>query len=77
ALNQSVDIISQDKKTYNYDIIEVETGNTNFSKGDIVQEGIPGYSIKIYRKIVDSQEERLELVSEDRYLSIPMKKLVD
>ncbi|MBN2396183.1 MAG: VanW family protein, partial [Candidatus Atribacteria bacterium] len=61
ALNQSVDIISQDKKTYNYDIIEVETGNSDFSKGDIIQEGIPGYSIKIYRKIVDSQEERLEL----------------
>ncbi len=78
-LDKNIKIISQDEKTYDYEVIEIkQEGKSIMNNADrIIQEGIPGYSIKTYRVILDASGERVELLSEDRYVSVPQKILVD
>ncbi len=78
-LGKEIKIITQDLKTYDYDVLEVTRENVNIFNFDnnVIQEGVPGYSIKTYRIILDSSGERMEFLSEDRYGSIPEKVLVD
>jgi vancomycin resistance protein YoaR len=73
SLDKNIKIITQDEKIHDYDIIEIKQENNGNSKNMILQEGVPGYSIKTYRIVIDSQGESMELISQDQYISIPMK----
>jgi len=79
GLDKEIRIINQDLKTYDYDVIEIkrEGQDTTHLVGNVLQEGIPGYSVKTYRLIVDSSGEKMEFLSEDRYISVPGKILID
>ena len=76
---QDIRIITQDLKTYDYDVIEIKQGEQTKTEGDsgILQEGIPGYTVRAYRFIKDSNGERREFISEDRYNSVPQRVIVD
>ena len=60
-----------------YDIIEVKRQNMEYVENEVLQEGVPGYTIKTYRVIRDNQGEHMEFISNDQYLSVPMKIIVD
>jgi len=79
GLDKNVRIITQDLKTYDYDVIEIKQEGTRSANdvNNVIQEGVPGYSIKTYRLIIDNSGERMELLSEDRYVSVPKKILFD
>lgn len=79
GLDKEIRIINQDLKTYDYDVIEIkkEGQETVHLVDNVLQEGIPGYSVKTYRIIVDSSGEKMEFLSEDRYISVPGKILID
>jgi vancomycin resistance protein VanW len=77
ALDKTIKIISQDMKTYDYDLIKIKREDTITAEDNILQEGIPGYSIKTFRIIIDSKGERMEFLSEDRYTSVAGKILVN
>ena len=76
-LDKNIRIITQDEKIHDYDIVEIKRENKKYTENEVLQEGIPGYSINTYRVIVDSRGERMELLSNDYYLSVPMKVIVD
>ncbi len=76
-LEKDIEIITRDKQVHDYDIIEVKRENMEYDGDRILQEGIPGYSIKTYRVIADNRGESMEFLSNDRYISVPMKVLVD
>lgn len=78
-LDKNIKIKTQDQKTYDYEVIEIkkEGKSTVNDANDVIQEGIPGYSIKTYRVIQDTFGERVEFISDDRYASVPKKILVD
>jgi vancomycin resistance protein YoaR len=78
-LDKEIRIINQDLTTYDYDVIEIkreEQGTGNFAS-NVLQEGIPGYSVKTYRIIIDSSGEKMEFLSDDRYISVPAKIFID
>lgn len=76
---QDIRIITQDLKTYDYDVMEIKRGELTNTEvyGNVLQEGIPGYTVKVYRSIEDSSGEKREFISEDRYNSVPQKVIVD
>lgn len=76
---QDIRITTQDLKAYDYDVIRVKRGEGIIpeNNGNVLQEGIPGYTVKTYRIIKDSNGERMEFLSEDRYNSVPQKVIVD
>ncbi len=76
-LDKNIKIITQDKKIHEYDIIEIKEENIRNIENPVLQEGVPGYSIKTYRLVVDQQGERRELLSQDQYISVPEKVLVN
>ena len=76
-LDKEVMVITQDLKTYDYDIIEIKQDSSQKAVQDILQEGIPGYTVKTYRVVKDSTGEIIELISEDRYASVPRKVIID
>lgn len=78
-LDKEIRIINQDLKTYNYDVIELkrEEQRTGNFASNVLQEGIPGYSVKTYRIIIDSSGEKMEFLSDDRYISVPAKIFID
>ena len=53
---------------------EQRTGNF---ASNVLQEGIPGYNVKTYRIIIDSSGEKMEFLSDDRYISVPAKIFID
>jgi len=77
ALDKTIKIISQDMKTYDYDLIKIKREGAVVGEDNILQEGIPGYSIKTFRIIIDSEGERMEFLSEDRYASVARNIIVD
>jgi len=77
SLDKDIKIITKDKKIHNYDIIEIKRENMEYAENEVLQEGIPGYSINTYRVIIDSEGESMEFLSNDQYVSVPMKVLVD
>ncbi len=77
SLDKVIKIISQDEKVHDYDVIEMKDENGTNSTNKVLQEGIPGYSIKTYRVIVDSDGEKIEFLSNDLYASVPRKVVVD
>lgn len=76
-LDKDIRIITQDEKIHDYDIVGIKRENSKYAENEVLQEGILGYSINTYRVIVDSQGERMEFISNDHYLSVPMKVVVD
>ena len=78
-LDKEIRIINQDLKTYDYDVIELkrEEQSTGDFTSNVLQEGIPGYSVKTYRIIIDSSGEKMEFLSDDRYISVPGKIFID
>ena len=77
SLDKDIKIITQDKKIHDYDIIEIKRENMEYAQNEVLQEGIPGYSVNTYRVIIDSKGESMEFLSNDQYVSVPMKVLVD
>ena len=78
-LDKEIRVINQDLKTYDYDVIEIkrEEQKTGNFTSNVLQEGIPGYSVKTYRIIIDSSGETMEFLSDDRYISVPAKIFID
>ena len=78
-LDKEIRVINQDLKTYDYDVIEIkrEEQKTGNFASNVLQEGIPGYSVKTYRIIIDSSGETMEFLSDDRYISVPAKIFID
>ena len=77
ALEETVRVVTQDKKIRDYDTIQIKQEKDGNSDNKVLQKGIPGYSIKTYRIILEASGERMELISQDEYASVPMKILVD
>jgi len=67
-----VEIISKDKKVVDYKIIRKKDPELEVNQEIVVQEGVPGYKVKTYRIIRKNGEEKIELLSDDTYKSIPM-----
>jgi len=76
-INKNIKIITQDRKILEYDIIEVKQEHNKNNDDKVLQEGVPGYDIKTYRVVIDQHGESMEFISHDKYISIPMKILVD
>ena len=76
---QDIRIITEDLKTYDCDVIEIKREELTKTGVDsnVLQEGIPGYAVRVYRFIKDYNGERREFISEDRYNSVPQKVIVD
>ena len=69
---EEVEIISKDKKVIEYQIIREKDPKLEAGQEKVVQEGVPGYQIKTYRIIRKDGEEKIELLAEDTYNSVPM-----
>ncbi len=67
-----IEIISKDKKVIDYQIIREKDPELEAKQEIVVQEGVPGYKVKIYRIIRKNGEEKIELLSADTYKSVPM-----
>ena len=67
-----VEIISKDKKLIDYQIIREKDSKLEAGQEIVVQEGVPGYQIKTYRIVRKDGEEKIELLAEDTYKSVPM-----
>ncbi|HEC92246.1 MAG TPA: hypothetical protein ENI51_04515 [Candidatus Atribacteria bacterium] len=67
-----IEIISKDKKVVDYKIIREKDPELGVNQEIVVQEGVPGYKVKTYRIIRKDGEEKIELLSDDTYKSIPM-----
>ena len=76
-LDKEIRVITQDLKTYDYEVVEIKRDSSAKAVQDILQEGTPGYTVKTYRAVKDSTGERIEFISEDRYASIPRKIIID
>jgi len=76
-LDKNITIVTRDKEIHDFDIIEIKRENMEYAGDRVLQEGIPGYSIKTYRIITDSRGESMEFLSNDQYVSVPQKILVD
>jgi len=76
-LDKNITIITRDKEVHDFDIIEIKRENMEYAGERVLQEGIPGYSIKTYRVITDSRGENMEFLSNDQYVSVPQKILID
>ncbi len=76
-LDKNIKIITRDKEVHDFDVIEIKRENMEYAGDRVLQEGIPGYSIKTYRIITDSRGESMEFISKDQYVSVPQKILVD
>ncbi len=76
-LDKNITIITKDKEVHDFDIIEIKRENMEYAGERVLQEGIPGYSIKTYRVITDSRGESMEFLSNDQYVSVPQKILID
>jgi len=77
VLDKEITIITRDEEIHDFDIIEIKRQNMEYIKDRVLQEGIPGYTVKTYRVIADSRGESMEFISNDKYLSVPMKVIVD
>ncbi len=77
GLNEDIKIITMDKKIHDFDIIEVKNENITYQEGTVLQEGIPGYSIKSYRVVNDAKGESMEFLANDNYISVPKKIVAD
>jgi vancomycin resistance protein VanW len=75
-LNKDIKIITMDKKVHDFDTIEVERGNIAYREGTVLQEGVPGYSIKSYRVVNDANGESMEFLANDNYISVPKKIVI-
>lgn len=75
--NKDISIITKEMEVHNFDIIEIKRDNMEYIENKILQEGVPGYSIKTYRVISDSNGEHIEFISNDQYISVPKKIIVD
>jgi len=67
-----VEIISKDKKLIDYQIIREKDSKLEAGQEIVVQEGVPGYQIKTYRIVRKDGEEKIKLLAEDTYKSVPM-----
>ncbi|HDK26481.1 MAG TPA: hypothetical protein ENG48_05250 [Candidatus Atribacteria bacterium] len=67
-----IEIISKDKKVVDYKIIREKDPELEVNQKIVVQEGVPGYKVKTYRIIRKDGEEKIELLSDDTYRSVPM-----
>lgn len=76
-LDKNITIITRDKEIHDFDTIEIKRENMEYAGDRVLQEGIPGYSIKTYRVITDSGGENMEFISKDQYVSVPQKILID
>lgn len=77
ALDKRIKIITQDKRVHDFEIIKIRQEHNRDLENKILQEGIPGYSIKTYRVVIDAGKENIEFISHDNYISVPMKELVE
>jgi vancomycin resistance protein VanW len=77
GLNKDIKIITMDKKVHYFDTIEVERGNIAYQEGTVLQEGVPGYSIKSYRVVNNANGESMEFLANDNYISVPKKIVAD
>jgi len=77
SLNKEIKIITMDKKVHDFDIIEIKRETMGSQESNVLQEGIPGYSIKSYRVVNDSNGENMEFLANDTYISVPRRILVD
>ncbi len=77
TLDKEIKIITMDKKIEDFDIIEIKKENIFSQENNVLQEGIPGYSIKSYRVVSDSNGERMEFLANDTYISVPERILID
>jgi vancomycin resistance protein VanW len=67
-----VEIISKDKKVIDHQTIREKDSKLEAGQEKVVQEGVPGYQIKTYRIVRKNGEEKIELLAEDTYKSVPM-----
>ncbi|HBY57967.1 MAG TPA: hypothetical protein DEG96_08960 [Candidatus Atribacteria bacterium] len=67
-----IEIISKDEKVIDYQIIREKDPGLEANQEIVVQEGVPGYKVKTYRIIRKNGEEKIELLSDDTYKSVPM-----
>lgn len=67
-----VEVISKDKKVTDYEIVREKDENLGKGQEFIAQEGVNGYEIKTYRIIRQDGTEKIELLSSDKYNSVPM-----
>lgn len=67
-----IEIISKDKKVIDYQIIREKDPGLEANQEIVIQEGVPGYKVKTYRIIRKNGEEKIELLSDDNYKSVPM-----
>jgi len=76
-LSKNIEIVTRDEEVLDYDVMEVKRQNMEYIEDKVLQEGVPGYTIKTYRIIRDNQSEHMEFISNDQYLSVPMKIIVE
>ncbi len=67
-----VEIISEDKKIIDYQIIREKDSKLEANQEIVVQEGVSGYQIKTYRIVRKDGEEKIDFLAEDTYKSVPM-----
>ena len=67
-----MEIISKNKKVIDYQIISEKDSKLEAGQEIVVQEGVPGYQIKIYRIVRKEGEEKIEFLADDTYKSVPM-----
>lgn len=77
SLNKNISIITKEMEVHDFDIIEIKRENMEYIENKILQEGVTGYNIKTYRTILDSNGEHIEFISNDQYISVPEKIIVD
>ncbi len=70
--SEEVEIISKDEKMINYPVIREKDPKLKPNQQVVVQEGIPGYEVKTYRLVREDGQEKVELLSNDTYNSVPM-----